>query len=39
MTAIKWELSEKQAYYIMDKTKYLLVEGSAWQWENDFCLL
>lgn len=31
-TTISWKLTEKQAKYINDKHKYLLVEGSAWQW-------
>lgn len=29
MATIQWELTEKQAKYINDKHKYLLVEGSA----------
>ena len=28
-TKIQWKLTEKQAEYINDKHKYLLVEGSA----------
>ena len=29
MATIRWELSEKQAEYINDKHRYLIVEGSA----------
>lgn len=29
MVAVNWELSEKQVEHIFDKTKYLIVEGSA----------
>lgn len=32
LTTISWKLTEKQEKYIWDKHKYLLVEGSAWQW-------
>lgn len=38
MVTIQWKLSEKQAQYLNDKHRYLVVEGSARLWKNPVCL-